>query len=127
MTKKEIIQFFVTQSENHRNTARDFYSSKHYDWCLFVWHLAIEKLLKAKLLSSGKEIIYTHNLSKLYLRTKLPSTKEIINQLDEITSFNLEARYDDYKFAFYNKATKTYALHWIAICEELYMSISTTL
>jgi hypothetical protein len=38
---------------------------------------------------------------------------EYADWLDEITSFNLNARYDDYKREFYNLCTAAYAKSWI--------------
>lgn len=127
MSKKEIIKSLVTQAKKHRKTARDLYSSKHYDWCLFLWHLAIEKILKAKLLSLNKKIIYTHNLTKLYLLTDITNNTDVLKQLDEITAFNMEARYDDDKLAFYKKATKTFATKWQKNCDTIFTLIIKTL
>lgn len=123
MTKKEIINSLIKQAHNHKKTAEDLFTMKHYDWCLFLWHLALEKLLKAKILASGKHIIYTHNIERLYKLTELPADNKIKDQLKTITSFNLEARYDNYKFDFYKKATRDYAKKWVEICTTIVNSI----
>ena len=118
--KKEIIQSYITQAKNHKKTAQDLFSLHHYDWCLFLWHLTIEKLLKALILSQGKDLIYVHDLIKLFKRTGLTQTEEITANLNEISSYNIEARYDDYKHAFYKKTSLSYSKKWIKICEEIY-------
>jgi len=41
-------------------------------------------------------------------------------QLTEISTFNIAARYDDYKFKFYKKATHEYAKKWLAVSKKLY-------
>lgn len=121
MKKEEIIKSFVIKSGKDLRTARDLFKLKHYDWSLFIWHLAIEKILKAKILSLEKEIIYTHDLVRLAKLTETPLiSKKLISQLNEITTFNLEARYDDYKLSFYKKANKEYTNYWIKICEKIY-------
>jgi len=40
-------------------------------------------------------------------------------QLVTITSFNLNARYDDYKMAFYNKCTPEYTADWLNQIQNL--------
>lgn len=41
------------------------YKSGHYDWSLFIWHIALEKMLKVKIMNKSKEVEFTHNLYKL--------------------------------------------------------------
>lgn len=123
MTKAQVIQSLYKQAQNHRHTANDLFKAKHYDWCLFLWHLAIEKLLKAKIIASGKELIYTHNIYRLYKQSNLLLSPKLKHDLDTITTFNIEARYDDYKLSFYKKATKEYTKKWIIICTSVANSI----
>lgn len=63
-----------------------------------------------------------HNLLKLTEQAAIEINSQSQDNLKEITSFNLEARYDDYKFAFYKKATKQYAEKWQDICERQYQN-----
>ncbi|PIQ69852.1 DNA-binding protein, partial [Candidatus Shapirobacteria bacterium CG11_big_fil_rev_8_21_14_0_20_40_12] len=44
-------------------------------------------------------------------------TEEQKQDFKEITSYNIEARYDDIKLSFYKKATKEYALKWAKKCK----------
>ena len=46
--------------------------------------------------------------------------QEKADWLNEITTFNIEARYDDYKFSFYKKADQKYTTMWKKRCEEVY-------
>lgn len=48
MTKEQVIKNWLDSAEENRRTAADFFRSKHYDWCLFIWQLAIEKVLTDK-------------------------------------------------------------------------------
>ena len=43
MSNQEMIKNWLLKSEKDVETAKDLYKTKHYDWCLFIWHLAIEK------------------------------------------------------------------------------------
>ena len=127
MTKKQIISNWLLKSGKDTQTAKDLFKLKHYEWSLFIWHLAVEKILKAKLVSLDKPIVFTHDLTRLAKEAGIPLNKEFIGRLNEITTFNIEARYDDYKLSFYKKATKDYAQKWRKICEEIYNFIKDAL
>ena len=49
----------------------------------------------------------------------LPLDNEYADWLDHITSFNLNARYDDYKKEFYTLCTKEYTINWIEKIKRL--------
>lgn len=106
MTKKQIIRSLLLKAEKDIKTAKDLFKLGHYDWSLFIWHLSLEKILKAKIASLDKEIIYTHDLVRLAKKAEIPLNQKLIAQLNEITTFNIEARYDDYKLSFYKKLIK---------------------
>lgn len=127
MTKKQIIENWVLKLDQDIQTAKDLFKGKHYDWSLFIWHLVIEKILKAKIVQLGKTVIFTHDLTRLAKETEISLNTESIRQLNEITTFNIEARYDDYKLSFYKKSTKEYTQKWSNICEKFYNSIRETL
>ena len=127
MSNKQMIKNWLLKAEKDVETAEDLYKSKHYDWCLFIWHLAIEKTLKAKILSLNKPIIYVHDLKRLSREANIILDQKQTASLNEITSFNLEARYDDYKLSFYKKANKDYAQKWTIICKSMYKLIITNI
>lgn len=115
----------MAKAEEDIRTAQGLFGLGHYNWCLFIWHLVIEKMLKALILSQGKEILYIHDLVRLAKHTNLLLSPELMDQLREITTYNLEARYDDYKLAFYQKVTKAYTIKWVATCEAIYTYLHT--
>ncbi len=57
-----------------------------------------------------------HSLVKLAEKTTLPLTEELKLFFDEVTDFNLEVRYPEYRNEFRNKCTK-------AFCEEKFDKI----
>ena len=98
----------------------DLYDSKRYNWALFIGHLVIEKLLKACYVRHNKEHpIFSHNLLKLALQSGIDVNDELQLQLVTITSFNINARYDDYKMAFYKKCTPEYTDEWLTPINNL--------
>lgn len=127
MTQKEIIDHWIVSAEEDRKTAETLHTAAHYHWCLFLWHLSLEKLLKAKITSLGKEVPFTHNLEQLADAAGFTLDAGQREKLREITTFNLEARYDDYKLTFYRKAKKAYADTWIRECKAFYREIQKTL
>jgi len=125
MRKEEVVKHWLTSAEDNAKLAEDLYKLKHNSWCLFMWHLAIEKSLKAKITKIDRNIPFTHDLEKLAKTAGLDLTEDTINELKEITSYNLEARYDDYKLKFYEKANNAYTLDWISRCQKLFIWIKS--
>lgn len=110
----EIVQHWIETSEDDFNTMLTLYNSKSYCWSLFLGHISIEKLLKALYVKRFKKHApFTHNLYRLGELIGLNMSDEYSDWLDEITSFNLNARYDDYKKEFYKLCTPDYTKNWI--------------
>ena len=90
------------------------YDSKDYHWSLFIGHIVIERLLKACVVrETKKHAPFTHDLTKLANLSGLDFTEEYLDWLDTITTFNMNARYDSYKEAFYKKCTYDFTFEWI--------------
>ncbi len=123
----EQLKFWIESAQSSRNTAEDLYRTKHYDACLFFGHLMVEKIIKAKIVSQNQEIPYSHNLLKLADVANITLDDDQKDILNEITTFNIEARYDDYKRSFYYKADEPYAKKWFAACEKIYKEIQGTI
>ncbi len=111
---KKIVKHWIETSDDDFETMLTLYNSKSYSWSLFLGHISIEKLLKALYVKRFKKHApFTHNLYRLGELTGLEMTDEQADWLDEITSFNLNARYDDYKKEFYKLCTPNYTKRWI--------------
>ena len=99
---------------------QNLYRSKDYDWALFVGHLVLEKLMKAfyvKLLK--KHPPYIHDLLRLADKMSLEVTPEQEEWLDTITTFNINARYDNYKLNFKKLCTKEFTDIWMPRIESV--------
>ncbi len=86
----------------------NLYNSKDFHWSLFMGHLVIEKLLKAiyiKNTHDDNQPPRIHDLLLLAKRAKVNPSENQQDQLDMITTFNISARYPDYKYRFYKKCT----------------------
>ena len=104
----------VTSLEDY-NTMIDLYNSKAYHWSLFIGHISTEKLLKAYYVKiKKKHAPPIHNLYRLAEISEIEITDEHADWLDTITSFNINARYNDFKREFFKQCTREYADLWIA-------------
>lgn len=122
MTINNYLKFWLESSENDISVANDLYKLKKYNYCLFFCHLAIEKLLKGlvyKHIHDHAQPI--HNLSKLAKQAELELDIDKIKILKEITSWNIEARYDNYKREFYKKANFTFTSQWFKKSKEIFL------
>ena len=113
------IQWIKTSDKDFK-TMMNLFKSKEYYWSLFVWHLVIEKLLKAFYVKNKKQQApFTHNLLRLSELSDLEPTLEQSDWLDSITTFNINTRYDSYKNEFYKKCNKKFTEEWIEKIKEL--------
>lgn len=119
MTKSEIINYWLSSSRKDYRAMNSLFKNGHYIWSLFLGHLILEKLLKA---IYAKEVDtntpYTHDLIKIADKAGLTLTETQKDLLDEITTFNIKARYPDYKGRFYKKATKIFTEEYILKIKE---------
>jgi len=127
MSREESVKHWFEASERDCLTADDMYKLGHYNWSLFLWHLVIEKIIKCLIVKKGKEVLLVHDLVRLASIADLSLTEEQKLILREITTFNIEARYDDYKEQFYNKATREYATVWRDNSKKMYQWIKEQL
>lgn len=110
MKKEEIVDYWLNSSDIDFNAMESLFKNGHYLWTLFVGHLVLEKLLKAYYVKHrGIEIPYTHDLLSIAKKANLIVTDEQADFLDEVTTFNIKARYPDYKNRFYKRATEEFA------------------
>ena len=120
MKKQALIDHWVKSADEDLTTMRHLFQTRDYAWSLFVGHLVIEKLLKAYYIKIvGPDFPFTHNLLKLADKAGLNLTPEQQILFAEITEFNIETRYWDYKRKFYRKCTRNFATNYIVKIQEL--------
>jgi len=119
MTREEIIQYWLNSSDVDFKAMDTLFVNRHYVWALFIGHLVIEKLLKAyyvKVIDSNVPQI--HHLLQIAERIGIGLSEDQKDFLLEVTTFNLKARYPDYKQRFYKKATKKFTGQYIQKIKE---------
>jgi HEPN domain-containing protein len=74
----------------------------------------IEKLLKALYVKKiQKHPLFSHDLLRLAKKINIELPEGYDEWLDEITTFNLNARYDDFKQSFQKQCTPEFSNEWI--------------
>ena len=117
---EKIKNHWIETSNDDFKTMNELFKSKSYNWTLFVGHISVEKLLKALYVKLHKKHAPAiHNLYRLAELCEIKLTDEYSDCLDTITSFNINARYDDYKREFYNFCTREYTESWVVKIKEL--------
>ena len=113
MDVQKLVDHWVNSAEDDIKTVEALWESRRYHHCLFFCHLVVEKALKALVVRrTGEQALPVHNLIRLArdAGVKIPPEKEV--DLEEINTFNVRARYQDYKLRFYKKATLEYTERW---------------
>lgn len=120
MNKEELIKYWIDAAGIDYEAMNNLFESKDYAWSLFIGHLVIEKLLKAMVVMSNEELApKIHNLNKLAEIALLELSEDQKNLLDVVTSFNIEARYPDYKKEFFKKCDSKFTSKHINQIKEL--------
>ena len=110
----KIVNHWIETSDDDFEAMLTLFHSKKYHWTLFMGHISIEKLLKAYFVKKNqRHAPFTHNLYRLAELGGLEISEEYAEWLFKITTFNLNARYDDYKKEFYAMCTVNFTKEWI--------------
>ena len=121
MENLNIIEYWLRSAEQDLDTAEILFQNSRYDWCLFIGHLVIEKILKAFYIRDVNEAPpRIHNLLRLAEPTTLRLSDEQKQLLMDITRFNIETRYPDYKQSFQKLCTKEFTEDYFMKIKELH-------
>lgn len=120
MTKEELVIYWLDSADIDYQAMESLYEKGNFIWTLFVGHLVIEKILKAHYINNtGDTPPQIHNLLKIAEDAHIELTEEQKDYLLEVTTFNIKARYPDYKFKFYKKADREFTTRHVASIKEL--------
>lgn len=120
MKQQQIVKYWRVSAEKDFAAAKVLFKSGNYSHALFFCHLSIEKMLKAIIVKrTNSAPPFVHDLVRLAEKTGIVLTEKNIIDLSEISTFNIAARYDDYKLQFAKKATKMFSSKYIRRTEEL--------
>jgi len=109
MEKQENIEFWLNSSDDNYKSMMNMFKAREYMWSLFIGHLVVEKLLKAYYVKMiGNEVPRTNDLLKLAINAGIDLDETKKDELQYITLFNIETRYDEYRRDFRAKCSKKF-------------------
>jgi HEPN domain-containing protein len=124
----KICRYWLASSDSDYDAMQNLYRSKNYNWALFLGHIVLEKLIKAcHIKNKHTHAPFTHDLRLLANKAELIMPDVMILQLDVITGFNINARYDTFKEDFYRKCTPDYSREWIENIKKIRLWIKENL
>lgn len=102
---KEETKGWLLQAKEHFADAEYMYLGHRYSMCVYCYHQALEKILKAAIVERvGKLPSKIHNLDQLARESGLKFTDHDLEDLAEITRHFWRVRYPDFrKYAYTNK------------------------
>jgi|SRR3989344_2659044 len=128
MSETEAVQAWKQSAQENLDFSIELIQPRKYHHSLFFLHLAIEKIIKAyHQFNRHEPAPFVHNLTKLAEASGISLSEIDQNNLKEISSFNVSARYDIFKLNLYKKATPQYAAKWQKIGQEFYQRVSSLL
>ena len=122
MNSIDLMNYWIESSDRDYESMEKNFETEQYTWALFIGHLTIEKLLKAIYAKVNKDNPYPpkiHNLNILAERCNIELDERKTKILMTCNSFNISARYDDYKNEFYERCTKEYTSEQIENIKEV--------
>ncbi|SPD74612.1 conserved hypothetical protein [uncultured Desulfobacterium sp.] len=119
MQKEDLLRYWIDSSDRDFQAMVHLFEKGDYVWSLFVGHLVIEKLLKAWYVQNiANSPPYIHDLVRLAEKGGLSIDEEQKDVLDTISTFNLKARYDDFKMEFHRKCSQGFTEKWFNTIKE---------
>lgn len=121
MTEAEAVQSWKDSAVENLETAEELLKLGKRHHTLFFLHLALEKILKGlHQYLKHQPSLHIHDLYKLAVETGIEVSEEEKVELDEISTFNVAARYDIFKQRLYRKATEEFAEKWMETGRNLF-------
>ena len=122
MDSIDLTKYWFESADSDYETMKVLYNNKKNTWCLFIGHLVIEKFLKGLYAKNNPDNPIApkiHNLILLSQKADLEVPTEIRKKIQTINTFNISARYDDYKKSFDAKCTDDYTKEQVKNIEEV--------
>lgn len=122
MEKSELLQSWLDSAAEDLKAAGSLFENNHYDWCLFVGHLVLEKTLKALWIREHYPELHPriHNLARLAELIPIVLTDEQKAYLLEVNQFYMKGRYPEDKGEFYKICTPEFAREHFDAIKKFY-------
>lgn len=121
MTENDAVEAWKLSAIEDLKLGEDLLERGNNAHSLFFLHLAIEKIIKGIHQHLKHEpSLFIHDLYKLAIRAGIEVSEREKLELDEISTFNIAARYDIFKLRLHQKATPEYAKTWMEFGKRLF-------
>lgn len=121
MTEIDAVAAWKSSAIEDFNMSEDLFGRGKNAHALFFLHLAIEKIIKGVHQHLKHEpSLFIHDLYKLATKAGIDVSESEKLELDEISTFNVAARYDIFKLKLYQKATAEYTGKWMETGKSLF-------
>ncbi len=118
---EKTVRYWHEGAEYDIGVAEAMYEKRKYPYALFMGHLALEKLLKALVVTATQQHApYTHSLPLLAEKSGIKIPKRTMKRLARFMEFHFEAQYPDEQKKFYKKCTKEFATKKMNGIREVY-------
>jgi len=114
-------EYWLELCDDDVKVARNLLKSKDYLWMAFICHLVVEKSIKAVIADrTNQEPKRIHDLAKLAEQANVVDelTDTQMDFLEELTPYNIEARYPSYKEKMAAKLSAEYCESLLIRTEE---------
>lgn len=119
MNTQKVLSYWLENAKDAWETSKQLESGRKYHHALFFGHLSLESLIKAYIVKqTHHHPLPIHDLRKLLSQIDEPLSQLQKDDLNQITSFCIEARYPEHKLALYRKATPEFTQTWLIKIEE---------
>lgn len=120
--RRKAINSWAKSAAEDLEIAEKLFGLKKFSYCLFFCQLALEKILKAIFIKTNDSYPPpTHKLQRLAKLANTSVNREKEQSLAEITTFNIEARYDIYKEKLYKIATREFTEKYLSTTHKLFV------
>jgi len=120
MTREDLGRYWRESSDEDATTMHHPLDHVDFTWALFIGHICLEKALKSRFIEQKhSDPPRTHDLVRIAEGAGLVLEGDVLDFLDTATTFNIRARYDDYKREFASRCTREYTEAMVAKIEEV--------
>ena len=121
MDRLGMTRYWLESAKRDSVTMDKLFRMEEYTWSLFMGQLVLEKVIKALYTQNvDQNAPRIHDLARLALLAKVEVPDEELDNLDTISTFNVNTRYPDEKLSFYQTCTAEYASRYLGIIRRLY-------
>lgn len=121
LVRNRKIDYWINSASHDLDVSETLFENGKYDWCLFIAHLVLEKMLKAFYVKNIGELPpRVHDLVRMANMAKIEFDEDTLEFMDAVNTFNISTRYPDEKLTFYKMCTREFTEEHFQRIKEIY-------